>query len=639
MSEDAYSKALEAFKAGDLETTFNVINSILGDSGATDVRVLPLLGDAMVAAGMTTEAAEVFERAATTESPDTAALLQKSMMLYDRAGNEEKAFWIALQLNKLTPDDVDVAYILVRGFLERGEIELVEAFKKKLINSDNPDHLALASKVVGGQGFSEEHLTLYKKLYALAPDQGQILFSLMEFASIYCDFDTISALEARLAEEKAAGNDDIFRLDFPRHSLMWTMDERINALAENVNDLPQLPEGLEYVRRAQPHEWGDKIRVGYLSNEFWDDHSTMRLLQTVLTAHDKDRFETTLFCYTPRDFIAMDSGNRQKWGRIISIEDMGDEDAAELIKSENIDILVDLKGITGGARLGLMNWLAAPVQVSWLGYPASTINQDVDYIIGDQIVLPDSSKPFYHEKFCRLPETYQPNDPEYRTLPAAASRAELNLPEDKIVIAAFSVPQKITPETMNLWLAILKKVPNSVLWMMSFSELAEQNIIRHALMQGIMPDRLIFAEKVSNHDHIARLQAADFAVDTFPYNGHTTTSDNLWAGLPQVTRKGGHFASRVSESLLSVIGLDELVASDNDDFVRIATELANDKARVASLKAKLNENRFRAPLFDAERFCRHLESAFESMVAKAKAGEDPDHFDVPALPPREAPFM
>lgn len=639
MSEDAYSKALEAFKAGDFEATFNIINSILSEDGASDPRVLPLLGDTMAAAGMSAEAAEVFERAATTDNPETVSLLTKSMKLYDQAGNEEKSFWIALQLNKLIPDDPEVVFILVRGFMNRGETELLDAYKKKLVNSDNPDHLALASKIVGGEGFSEDHLTLYKKLYSLAPDQGQILFSLMEFASIYCDFDTLSALEARLAGEKAAGNDEFFRLDFPRHSLMWTTDERLNALAENVNDLPMLPEGLGDVRRAQPHEWGEKIRIGYLSNEFWDDHSTMRLFQSVLTAHDMDKFDITLFCYTPRDFIAMDSGNRSKWGRIISITDMGDEDAAELIKSEKIDILVDLKGITGGARLGLMNWLAAPVQVSWLGYPASVINQDIDYIIGDPIVLPDSSKPFYREKFCRLPESYQPNDPEYRALPPAASRADLGLPEDKIVFAAFTTPHKITVETINLWLSIMKKVPNSVLWMMSFSELAEQNIIRHALMQGIMPDRLIFAQKVSNHDHIARLQAADIALDTFPYNGHTSSSDNLWAGLPQITRKGGHFASRVSESLLKAIGLEELVAADSDEFVTIATELAGDKERLAAVKAKLKENRFSAPLFDSERFCRHLETAFEIMAEKAKAGEDPDHFDVPALPPREAPFM
>ncbi len=638
MSDDAYSKALEAYKAGDYETAFTVINQILSESGTTDVRVLPLLGSAMEAAGMFSEAAEVFERAATAETPDTVELLSASMRLYEKVGNEDKAFWLALQLNKVVPDNEDVVFILVRGFMNRGEVELLDAYKKKLIGSENPNHLALASKIVGGDGFSEDHLALYKKLYSLAPDQGQIAFSLMEFASIYCDFDTLDSLEKRFARESAAGNDDFFRKDFPRHSLMWNTDERLNALAENVNDLPILPEGLDTIRRTQEHEWGPKIRVGYLSNEFWDDHATMRLFQSVLMAHDNSRFETVLFCYTPEDKVAMDSGNRSKWGRIVSINDMSDEAAAEAIKAEKIDILVDLKGYTGGARFAIMNWLAAPVQVSWLGYPGTAINLDFDYIIGDPIVLPESSKPHYHEKFCRLPETYQPNDPRFRAFPAAASRKELGLPEGKVVFAAFNNPQKVSVKTINLWLSILKKVPNSVLWMMSYSELAEQNLIRHALMQGIMPDRLVFSKKVSNEDHIARLQAADIALDTFPYNGHTTNSDNLWAGLPVITRKGSHFASRVAESLLKAIELEELVAADDEGFVTLAVELAQDRNRLEAIRTKLVENKFRAPLFDAERFCRHLEAAYETMVECVKAGEDPVDFDVPALPPRNAPF-
>lgn len=639
MSDIVYSEALDAYKSGDFEKVFNLINGILSDEGMDDPRILPLLAQTMEASGLIGEAAEVYERAATGDSPNVPDLLMKSMQLYDRAGNEEKAFWIALQLNKILPDDPDVVFTLVNGFVLRGETELLDAYKTKLVNSNDPQHLALASKLVGGEGFSEDHLTLYKKLYSLAPDQGQILFALMEFASIYCDFDTLSALDSRLEQEAALGNDELFKKDFPRHSLMWTTDERLNALAENVNDLPMLPEGLQMVRRSQPHKWSDKIRVGYISNEFWDDHSTMRLFQSVLTVHDPDKFETVLFDFTPKELVAMDSGNRRRWGKFVSIENLGDEDAAEVIKGENIDILVDLKGFTGGARPSLMNWMAAPVQVSWLGYPGTSINVDLDYIIGDPTVLPDSSKPHYHEKFCRLPETYQPNDPEYRVLPPAASRKELGLPEGKVIFAAFTTPHKITVETINLWLSVLKKVPNSVLWMMSYSEMAQQNIIRHALMQGIMPDRLIFAPKVSHYDHIARLQAADIALDTFPYNGHTTTSDYLWAGLPLITRKGSHFASRVSESLLKAAGVEELVAQDSEAFVELAAALANDRNRLDNIKGRLNDNRFQAPLFDAERFCRHLEAAYETMVENVKAGKEPDHFDVPALPARDKPFM
>ena len=639
MTETLLQEAKIAFEAGDLETVFIKLNNFMLEGGASNPEALALLARALVAADLRAEAAEALERAAALETPEASAYMLNSMQLYFQTGNREKAFLLALQLNKVIPENQDVVYILIDGFIERDEMELVDAYKRRLVNSSNPEHLALASRLMGNDGHSENHLILYKKLYSIAPDQGQILFSLMDFAAVLHDFDTVSALESRLQNEWAAGNSELFKSDFPRHSLLWSENEAINQLAENANDMPIKPDGLEIIRRSQPHEWAEKIRVGYVSNEFWDDHATMRLLQSVLTHHDSDKFDITLFCYTPEKMLTFDGGNRKKWGRIVSIGHLTDEEAAAEISSRNIDILVDLKGFTGGMRPGIFNLLAAPIQVSWLGFPGTLINVDMDYIIGDHTVLPDSSKPFYNEKFCRLPESYQPNDPIHRALPEARSRRDLALPEDKIVLAVFTSPDKVSPKTISLWVKIMRKTPKSVLWLMETSDLGRQNLSRYALLQGVMPNRLIFAPKVAYADHIARVQAADLVLDTFPYNGHTTTSDTLWAGVPVVTKKGGHFASRVSESLLKAIDLEELVASDDQEFVDLAVSLINDRNRLATIREKLVLNRFRAPLFDAERFSRHLETAYSTMVETAKAGHDPDHFDVPALPARQGPFV
>ena len=638
MSEDVLQKAKAALESGDLDKTFNLLNEVMASSGAENVEVLSLLARAFMEAGMEAEAAEVLERAAARETPHASAFLVNAMQLYYKAGRREKAFLLALQLNKVIPEHEDVVYFLVEGFMERGETELVDAFKHKLVNSSNPAHLALASRLIGNQGYSENHLALYKKLYSIAPEQGQILFSLMEFAAIFHDFDTLGALKDRLDRDYAAGNTEIFKGDFPRHSLTWTENEAINRLAENATDMPARIDGLDIIRRIQPHEWADKIRIGYVSNEFWDDHAIMRLFQSVLTHHDPDRFEITLFCYTPEEMLKFDGGGRSRWGRIVPIGHLDDAAAAREIVAQGIDILVDLKGYTGGARPGIFNQLAAPVQVAWLGFPGTALNVDLDYIIGDHVVLPDTAKAHYHEKFARMPETYQPNDPVHRVLPEARSRKELGLPENKFVFASFSSPDKMSVEVVSSWLQILKRVPESVLWLMETTEFGRQNLSRHALLQGVMPNRIVFAPKARYADHLARAQAADLALDTFPYNGHTTTSDMLWAGVPVLTKKGSHFASRVSESLLKAIGTPELVAGNLEGYVDLAVALANDPNRLSAIREKLVANRFRAPLFDAERFCRHLEAGYAAMVARAKDGLDPDHFDIPALPTRTAPF-
>ncbi len=637
MTEPTLQAAVAAFEAGDLDRTFIIINELMTSGGANDVNVLSLLARTFHKAGMLVEAAEVLERAAQRETPHASAFLLNAMQLYEEAGQHEKAFLLSLQLNKVIPDHQDVVYILIKGFLERGEKELVEAHKRRLINSTNPEHLALASRLVGSAELTEDHLTLYKKLYAIAPDQGPILFSLMELAAVFHDFDTLNALETRLKNDFAAGNTAIFKGDIPRHSLIWSENETINRLAENASDMPDKPDGLDMIRRVQAHDWSTRIKVGYVSDEFTDQHPSMHLIRGVLNAHDPDKFEIYLIDATPPEKLGFN--NRARYGTIISIHDLDDTAAARAITSAGIDILVDLKGYTGGARPGLFNQLAAPVQVSWLGFPGTLVNLDLDYVIGDPVVLPESSKPHYGEKFCRLPESFMPNDPVRRPLPEPRTRRDLALPESKFVFSAFAPPDKISPEAFGLWIAIMKKVPDSVLWLAETSVLARQNLTRFALLQGVMPNRLVFAPNVFYEDHLARIQAADLALDTFPYNGALESSDLLWTGVPVVTRKGSHFASRITESLLNAVGAPELVAADNAGYIELAVSLATDRHRLGTIREKLATNRFRAPLFDAERFCRHLEAGYEAMVERAKSGLDPEHIDVPALPARDGSFM
>ncbi len=637
MNRTVFEAAQAAYAKNDYIDTLTILNDLIGHTGTPEAFVL--LGETLEKLGLFSEAAEAYRQAATHEPSAASRYLLRAAELYFSAGDDDQAQLIGMGLLKTLPEDQDLAFVLARSLRRTGDDTLVHHVKHTLVSSDDREHLMLAGEIFAEEERDPAVLTLFRKLAALQPDDPYTQFKYMAVARDFCDYEALAALEQHLAAETARGNLSMTEGETGYSNLLHCGDERLNRLATNNRDLAvKLSPGQSRQRRMRPHKWAQKIRIGYLSSDLWDDHATMRLFQSVLEAHDRDRFDVTLYCYTPERFIGFDGGNRQKWEPIVSLLDLTDPQAADLIRSRGTDILVDLKGHTGGSRANILNQMTAPVQVAWLGFPGSTVNIDLDYVIGDPVVLPNSSKPHYHEKFCRLPECYQPNDPVYRALPPATSRADLGLPDDRFIFGAFNTARKISLATVDLWADILRNAKKAILWLMLDGEVPRANFLKAMAKRSVSPDQIIFAPKTAYPAHIARLQAADVGLDTFPYNGHTTTSDKLWAGLPVLTMRGSNFASRVSESLLNAIGLSELVAETPADFVKMAVQLAGDPAATEALKKTIAANRFTAPLFDAERFCRHLETAYEMMAERAKTGQAPEHFDVPAMPSRSTPF-
>lgn len=467
---------------------------------------------------------------------------------------------------------------------------------------------------------------------ALAPNDPQARDLYYRALRQTCLFEEIEYENTSLLKALQRGDADAIAIDNPFSNISWCAEEAINAsLRPKVVERP-VTAAMSAARRARPHEWGEKLRIGYLSDDFYDQHPVMHLFQGSMVSHDANRFEVTYFCYTSPENLRTDNGTRAHYPNLIPVGHLNDPAAAELIRSRGIDILVDLKGHTQGCRPSLVNLGLAPIQAAYLGYPGSGNGIDCDYVISDRIVTPDSSIPHYHEKLCRLPESYQANDNIFRALPPAKNRAKLGLPEDRIVFGFFNATRKITPQTFRLTVDILRRVENSVLWILFFNPFAGENFLAAIAKEGIDPARIIAAPKASYSDHIARLQAADIGLDSFPYNGHTTTSDALWAGVPVLTARGSHFASRVSESLLTALGVPELVADDHHAYVDLAVALAEDHERLRAIREKIAANRTTAPLFDTGRFTRHLESAYEMMADRARHGLAPDHIDVPMLP-------
>ncbi|WP_428427644.1 glycosyl transferase [Pararhizobium sp.] len=636
MDGQAVAAARVAFERGDYLETLTLLSPLLGT--ATDAAPLVLLGDALEKLGLPAEAAQAFEQAAPHAGRDAGTLLGRATALYVEAGDDNRAQLIGIKLLDTMPDDATLAYSLAHSFRRTGDTALVDLVKPTLANSDQPDHLKLAGDILGDSERNPLTLSVFRKLAALFPDDPYTQFKFMSVARDFCDFEAIEKLEHANAGQLASGDLSALEGETAYSNLLRCGDERLNRLATNNPGLISIPsQASSRQRRMRQHPWGTRIRIGYLSSDFWSEHATMRLLQSVLEAHDGTQFDVTLYCYTPeRHTVA--NGHRSKWGRIVPLHGKTDAQAADIIRQDNIDILVDLKGHTGGSRSNILNQMVAPIQVAFLGFPGSAVNVDCDYVIGDRIVLPKNSRQNYHEKFCLLPESYQPNDPTYRALPPAIDRQVLGLPSDRFVFAAFNAARKVSLAVVDRWAEILRRSERSVLWVMIDGDLARSNFLAALGKRGVAADRIVFAAPTGYGAHIARLQAADIGLDTFPYNGHTTTSDKLWAGLPVVSLTGSNFASRVSESLLTALGLPNLVAATPDAFVELAIKLSQSPDDVTLLKQQISGNRFLAPLFDAERFCRHLESGYTMMVDRAKAKLPPDHFEVPRLPVRTAPF-
>ena len=378
-----------------------------------------------------------------------------------------------------------------------------------------------------------------------------------------------------------------------------------------------------YVHRPGPRK--SRLRIGYLSADF-HEHATAYLTAELFELHDRERFEIHLYSYGPDDASAMRQRLRRGADRFIELARITDAKAAARILDDHVDILVDLKGQTGGARLAIAAHRPAPIQVNWLGFPGTMGADWFDYIIADRHIISDAQLPHYAEQVERLPGCYQSNDRQ-RPGPARGDRAAMGLPAHAVVVCCFNQTFKITPSIFAAWMSMLRTVPNALLWLLRDNDRACDNLRKQAQALGVDPGRLIFAARVPVAEHLARYAVVDLAIDTFPYTSHTTGSDALWMACPLATLQGETFASRVAASLLYNMGCAELVTSSLADYENLICTLAEDLPRLRSLRRKLDQARASAALFDTPRITRSLEEGYERMWARWARGEPAEAFD------------
>jgi protein O-GlcNAc transferase len=459
------------------------------------------------------------------------------------------------------------------------------------------------------------------RLARLAPDQPGVLGDLMHlkmYAGEWRDFHAEkAALDAGIRAGKPVVEPFVYQglSDSPADLLTCAQLHTARKFASQ----PVLRSGT--VRRP------GKIRLGYVSGEF-RAQATAYLAVGLYEAHDRERFEVIAFDNSRKEESPTRRRLEAAFDRMIDITGLSDAEAAARILAEDIDILVNLNGYFGSGRMGVFAYHPAPLQVSYLGFPGTMGAAYIDYILADPIVIPDCEQSFYTEKVVTLPYSYQIND-DRRFLPEASPpRRAMGLPDDVFVFCYFNYSYKITPEIFAVWMRLLAAVPDSVLWLLETHALFARNVWEAAERAGIDRARLIFAPQLPLDDHVARLGAGDLFLDSQPCGAHTTASDALWAGLPLLTCRGRSFAGRVGASLLTAIGLPELITEDLAAYEARALALARDPAQLSRLRARLKLNRASTALFDTATNTRAIEKAYTKMFERWQQGRVPEGFAV-----------
>ncbi|MBB2485748.1 acetylglucosamine transferase [Mitsuaria sp. WAJ17] len=357
---------------------------------------------------------------------------------------------------------------------------------------------------------------------------------------------------------------------------------------------------------------GEKIRIGYLSGDL-RMHAVGLLTPELFELHDRSRFEVHALCWSKEDGTAQRARILKAMDRFMPLAGVEDQQAARQIAEAGIDVMVDLQGLTSGARPSILAYRPAPVQVGYLGLPATSALPGEDYIIADRFTMPPEYLPLCTEKPIYLPHCYQVSDRQ-REVGPTPDRARYGLPEGAFVFCSFNNNHKYTEEMFSAWMQILQQVPGSLLWLLADNTWAEANMRAAAQARGVAPERLHFAPRVAPPEYLARFQLADLVLDTFPYNAGTTASDCLWMGTPILTRAGRCYISRMAGSLLTAAGLPELVTYSLPEYIERAVQIGRQPLRAASYKRYLREQGRQTPLFDIPALVRDLEHEFERLV-------------------------
>jgi predicted O-linked N-acetylglucosamine transferase (SPINDLY family) len=581
-----------------------------------DAAVFASVAAGFLESGCIDEAVET-AKAACRLSPENGSAWFNLALALQASGRAEDARAAGATALRLLPDEPRAIGLAAQLDAEAGDLiaargRLVEAVSRF------PNVVALSAEL-GHVATRLGDLTLaadaYRSVLAADPESGAALTQLIFIEKRLARWDGLPALQRRFATAVAARRPWMAPFTFLSDP-STRAEQRLCAETWGRAFLPRESPS----PRPIPEQTSLRLRIGYLSGDFYQ-HPTSVLLAGVLEHHDRARFEIYAYSTGPDDRSAMRERIAAAVERFIDVRGLDPEALAKRIRADRIDLLVDLKGYTEGGALAALALRPAPVQAHWVGYPGTLAVPYIDYLIADQIVVPPAHTADYGEAIAWLPGSYQPND-RAREVAVPPARDALGLPREGVVLCAFNALWKITPGVFDAWAEILKRVPGSVLWLLAtgHGDSAVVELRRAARSRGVDPDRVHFATRRVAPDYLALYRHADVFLDTWPYNAHTTAADALWMGVPIVTWLGETFAGRVAASLLTALGMHELVGSSVGSYIEMAVALASDRTRRDSLRRRIEAARYTSSLFDARATARAVESAYRTMVHQRRTG-------------------
>ncbi len=553
---------------------------------------------------------------------DYADAINNAGIILQELGRAGEAVELYRRLLEMMPAHADAYNNIGTALMAEGRAsEAQVAFEQALTHkSDFPEAFYNLGNARRELGDLAEAIRAYRNALRLRPDYTDAFSQLVYHRAQACEWDNYEADQEKL-------------VDMVRHAVRVPP---FYLLSTPASASDQLICARQWIRPIRPpreavfeHEASvesGRIRLGYLSGDF-HQHATAQLMAELFERHNRDRFEVVAYSYGPDDNSPMRARLISAFDRFVDIRALSHREAARRIHADKVDILVDLKGYTYHARPAISAYRPAPVQVSYLGYPATMGADFIDYIIVDPFVVPASQQPFFSERLVHLPCSYQVND-RRREVASARTRKDWGLPTEGLVLCSFNNSYKISPVFFDIWMRLLRSVPGSVLWLLETNVLVKGNLRSEAEKRGVDSGRLIFAPVVPSAEHLGRHQHADLFLDTLPCNAHTTASDALWAGLPVLTCSGGTFAGRVAGSLLMAIGMPELVTGSLEEYEQLALALARDPQRLIALRQKLEINRDASALFDLPKLIGNFETAYARMWQTWLSGQMPAAFSI-----------
>ena len=521
---------------------------------------------------------------------------------------------------ELKPDYADAYYNrgIVLQKLKRPEEALASYGRAIEFKPDYADAYNNRGIVLQELKRPEEAIASYDRAIEIKPNYEYLFGNLLHTRMYVCDWQDFDASVKNLLLKISEGKKS--SPSFPVLALTDSLSLQRKVSEIWMNDKHPPNYSLGPIPKLSRKE---KIKIGYYSEDF-REHPVSYLAVELFELHDKNNFELIAFYYGPPGSSNMQKRVSSAFNEFIDIRLKSDKEVAELSRLMEIDIAIDLSGLTGNERTGIFAFRAAPVQLSYLGYLGTMGAEYYDYLIADKTTMPTEHHQHFKEKIVYLP-SYQVNDSKRLISDKVFQRTELNLPLDVFVFCCFNNNYKITPPTFDGWMRILKAVPDSVFFLYAENKWAEANLKFEAEKRGVNKTRLVFSGRTQRSEYLAKYRLADLFLDTQPYNAGATASDALWAGLPVLTCMGESFACRVAASLLNAIELPELITTTQEQYEATAIELATNPEKHKAIKDKLEKNRLTTALFNTPRFTKNIEAAYTQMYERYQADLPLDH--------------